>query len=315
MAGKFLDAHAPSSLLQIEEIHDQPALKAFHRKRSEWFSSYDVAPDEPNSIQLQIIEMIVSEMRVRILWKEIAQQQKGTGLAIPIIADVLNRSYLDTQVLATRKLLDLDERSLSLARLLIDLEENQHLFTRELYVSFDGTPYISPSDSSPMVSPAQIRSHHRHNRFDKLSRISPINRSRFDRLSPDVFKVLRSWIDVTDAHRLIALGNKYIAHAANSRSRGQINFKGLTFTHIEKIQRALIRVERGIFDIILNSGVVRDVVPMMSLDYFGTVCEGDKFVPPTSRMQNQWDELKKNRDGWTAGIENTLVYDLNKRPS
>jgi hypothetical protein len=288
-------------------------LNAFLAKRSEWFSWYDVSPDEPNSIQNQIHLMVLSEISYRV---SIAEHRTGqTDLAgLPILGYLLESGYFATQILAIRRLLDAADNVHSVARVVTELEKNNHLLTREVFVEFDGTPYDSPIPQlttpglQPQGSPfsAYLKSKQRHERFDRLAKVASADRSPLDVIHPDVFERLKSWLDDTGTQNLRKISNKYLAHAADKKSRGTFAPEGLDFSEVEAAQRSIVRVAKAIYDVILSSGIYSPVVPDVPLGFFGTVWQGNNLVASTSRMQAKWDELEKVRNAWPVGLEEDL---------
>jgi len=257
--------------------------------------------------------MLVSEMSYRVLIEEQKLLQKDDFSNIPVLTHLLNSGYYASQILAIRRLFDQAPKGdvLSLSRVLNDIKKHQYLFTREIFVSFDGTPYdpVPPESIVPGLQPQDspfsmfIRSKHRHERFDLLSKVSFDKSSRFDRIHIDIFNRLDDWLNASGAQRLVKLSHKYIAHAADQHSRRKIKITGLDFAEVESVQKVIVRVSRAIFDIILNSGVHSQVVPMIPLDFFGKGWDGKAIVLSTARMKKQWDELASDRNSWPNNLE------------
>jgi hypothetical protein len=227
---------------------------------------------------------------------------------------LLESGYFSSQILAIRRLLDGSGDVLSLRRVLDDITKQRELITREIFVSFDGTPYdIEPlefktSGLQPADSPfsAQMRCEMRHERFDALSKVPADARTRVDSIHPDVFARLEDWLSKGGVQNLRKISNKYVAHAADAKSRGKLAPAGLDFSEIEEAQRAIIKVTQAIFDIILSSGTYSPVVPMVPLGYFGNVWDGNSMVVSTTRMQARWDSLEEVRNKWPLDVEEEL---------
>jgi hypothetical protein len=92
-------------------------------------------------------------------------------------------------------------------------------------------------------------------------------RSRSDLIKQSVFDHLDKLLDESGAQNLRKLANKFIAHAADMKSRASLSNSGVELKSIERIHRAIIRVERVITDFILFIAVARDVVPMQPLGF------------------------------------------------
>jgi hypothetical protein len=142
--------------------------------------------------------------------------------------------------------------------------------------------------------------------FDALSRVLPGERSRFDRIHESIFSRLDNWLASSGGHSLVQLSHKYLAHAADPKSKGDVGQASLSFAEIEKVQKAIVRVSRAIFDVILSSGVYSPVVPMVPLDFLGKVYDANSMVESTSRMQQHWDEMAETRNAWPSNLRSDL---------
>ena len=124
---------------------------------------------------------------------------------------------------------------ISLRRLLDDIKNNICLITREIYVANDGLPYnpkpgrdgflAAPPESGgsgtfpasgPEAWPAAERA---HAVFDNLAGVNPGDRSRDDRVDPEIFTRLESVLSRSGCDHFATLGNKSVAHAADLFSR------------------------------------------------------------------------------------------------
>jgi hypothetical protein len=295
------------------EVLDQGALATYLAKRTEWFSWFE-NPDEPNAIQTQIHLMLLSEMSARVLIEERRHVTPTNFAFAPVLTHLIDSGYFSSQILAIRRLFDTRPDVISLRRVLDDLKKSKLLLTREIFVSFDGTPYepqtpaLEKQGFQYTASPFSNYSIaiQRHERFDSLSKVKADKRTRFDRIHDDIFARLNQWMETSRAQPLIKVSHKYLAHAAEQSALQNVSPSGLSFAEVEAIQRAIVRVTRAIFDIILNSGVHSEVVPDTPLGFFGQVWEGDNLVLSTSRMQAYWDEMKIERNSWLKNLEKDL---------
>lgn len=255
--------------------------------------------------------MLLSEMSFRVVREEVTKDP-ASMLNIPLVAHLLSSGYFSSQVLATRRLLDDRPDVVSLRRLIDDIRKNRNLITREIYISFDGTAYEPelPELTVPGLQPADSpfsewnRSRVRHERFDELSKVSPENRARDNKIDDSAFSKIDSWIDASGASKLVTLSHKYLAHAAEQRTISATIPTGLSFAEVEGIQKAVVRSMRVIYDIILSSGTYSEVVPMVPLGFFGKVWNGESLIESTTRMNKQWDEMAKERNQWVKNLDN-----------
>ena len=164
---KSQDGRTPSPVPTEEyDVQDKTALIEFCSKRNEWLN-WLVGRDQ-HSIRNQIVEMnwtyiifrIINESRVLAIHGE----QFSSSLN-PLVAHFIDNAYVRTQGITIRRLLEKantcpKKQVISLRRLVDDLCKNRSLFTRELYVGFDGTPF----------DPAPIQAGWEEDRLEKIRR-------------------------------------------------------------------------------------------------------------------------------------------------
>jgi hypothetical protein len=297
----------------MSEVIDQHRLADYREKRGKWLSWYETGAGESNSLQDQWFAMLLSELSFRVAREEGARDPTSM-LNMPLVAHLLSSGYFSSQVLATRRLLDRRKDVISLRRLIDDIRENRDLITREVYVSFDETAYAPelPELEIPGLQPANSpfsewnRSRVRHERFDKLSKVTPENRARDNKIDESAFSRMDNWIESSGASNLITLSHKYLAHAAEQRSINAAIPTGLSFAEVEGIQKAVVQSMRVIYDIILSSGIYSEVVPMVPLGFFGKVWNGESLIESTARMNKQWDEMAKERNQWVRDLDSNF---------
>lgn len=296
---------------------DQERLQTFLNKREEWFSWYSVAPDEPNSIQYQIHLMLYTEMAYRVALAE--HRREHTALAgLPIIGYLLEGGYFATQVMAVRRLLDKRPDVHSMARILNELQGQRSLLTRDIFLGWDGTPYDPryPEEFTPGFQQAGspvvqfTESMRRHRLFDRLARKRPQERLPTDQIHQDVFDRLHSWMESKASVDLKRIRDKYFAHAADKKSRGEFELRGIDYIEVEEAQKTIVQTARVVFDLMLRSGIFSPVVMDNPLGWFGQVWEGGNLIASTSRMNQAWDELEKVRNGWQMEAEEALFDGL-----
>jgi hypothetical protein len=304
-------------------VQDQQKLQLFRKKRGEWFELFEGQNAEGLTIQRQLHDAIIQDLTYRVLTTEANRNPVGQGYAIPSVLYLLNVGYMMSQCLAARRMLDERKDVASLIRVLKDVRKHNKLITRECFVAYDGTPYdhdlssIHQDDDdklqfaiyrlqAPTFAP-QLRSFHRHERFDKLSKGGHKGRSRIDVIDASVFEKVESWTRSSEALRLKAASDERFAHAGDGRnSQRKRTTDNISLKEIERALQGFVRASRGLFDIVLNSEVHGDVVPFLPLGAFGTVWKDSELIPSTDRMQRQWDQLAENRNTWWHGIEGEL---------
>jgi hypothetical protein len=146
----------------------------------------------------------------------------------------------------------------------------------------------------------------RHEAFDRLSGVLPSQRKRTDVIKEGVFDKLKKWLETSPAEKLITLSHKFFAHAADTDSRGTLEYSGIKLVDVAETHRAIIRVERAITDALLFVGVARDVVPMPPLGLFKGLDSPYVLADSLAKMQEHWDQLTDERNKWSAGIDKEL---------
>ena len=159
-----------------------------------------------------------------------------------MFGELIDRGYVSTQVLDICKITDRSNSDpkkavISLPRLLDNIRDHRHLLTRENFVSYDGLPYDYAAahqahiDSLTPEERAKVRwvatkgpdgwgtSERMHSAFDALSGIATDKRTRTDLIHENVFKTIESWFRAPILQKLRTHRNKFIAHAADERSR------------------------------------------------------------------------------------------------
>jgi hypothetical protein len=120
------------------------------------------------------------------------------------------------QTLAIRRLADKRKDVVSLRRLVTEIQESRHLFTREIFVSHDGLPYDYASVENRIMlthlgkapfwgaktgPDANRPSEAAHKFFDDLCGIDLPNRRRTDQIPDIVFGKIVEWFDESGADR------------------------------------------------------------------------------------------------------------------
>jgi hypothetical protein len=304
------------------DVEDIEALALYRGKRYEWLSWYELRQGEPNTVQAQIFNMMYLDLVYRTLVVPRHKSDEHLKIAAKsnVLAHFLDQAYVASQILAIRRLLDTRNDVFSLRRLLDDITNHRLLITREIYVCHDGLPYDSEAwQSVPHGIEGQIwgieapqfdkylSSRSRHETFDRLSAAScPTVRKRCDRIKLSVFQELKNWLTNGTADKLILLSHKFFAHASSTDSRGSLQNSGISLADVDKVQRALVRVERAITDLLLFVGIVRDVVPMPPLGLLKGLDEPYTTGDMIQKMEDCWDDLVAERNQWSKGIADDL---------
>jgi hypothetical protein len=123
----------------------------------------------------------------------------------------------------------------------------------------------------------------------------------------EVFGKLKNLLVNGTAQKIVLLSNKFLAHAATGDSRGKLAFSGIRLS--DEVQRAFVRVERAITDVLLFIAIGRQVVPMRPLGMFKGLEHPYASVESIKNMDKTWDQLEEERNQW-ARKSKTTSYDV-----
>lgn len=306
------------------DVGDGPALVEFRRKHEEWLSW--LWSEEYHALERQIVRMVHSDMAYRVLIEaRRCSEDEIPGAALNgLLASFMDQSYVETQVLAVGRLIDKRNDVVSVSRLLKDVHAHCYLLTREIYVAHDGLPYEPQIEAAPTlqnmsVGPSNfglippdseqgkhLRSWARHEKFDRLSGVSPSERSRSDCIRCRVFKAMEDWLREVDEDGLKKLRNKFIAHAADRSSRGSQGYSGPSSEILDKVAKAhrqIIRVFTAISDLVRFEKVSLSVNPPLG---FLNGLDRPYSSVSISDLQGRWNELRREREKWVEGITDDL---------
>ena len=307
----------------MPDVADQQKLALFRAKRGEWFKLFESDELDRLSIHGQLLQAIVDDLTYRVFVGESSKHKVGEGLAIPSLMYLLNVGFVTSQALVARRLLDDRKDVSSIKRILKELNKHRRLITRENFVSYDGTPYafdissLSPDDQSSvglqiwgLQAPGfsdQLRSYHRHERFDMLSNVSMQNRTRNDLIDQRIVDRIGLWLESREAIHLKEMSDSRFAHASDgSHSRFRGDLSNIALFEVENAHRGFVMSTRALFDVVLNSENYSEVVPHIPLGSFGKVWTGEQMIESSARMQEHWDELVKQRNSWGVNVDTEL---------
>lgn len=237
------------------DIQDKEALAIFRAKRANWNN------------WLFKDSLSISNQISSILWKDtifrtfnearrltINRKSESLGFNVPLI-HLIDECFVVSQVMAIRRLTDRNfydpkKAVLSLPRLIDDMAANICIFTRENYVSHDGSKYEGLSLEKDGID-KWIPWKKKHENFDMLSNVSPQNRSRTDRVNKSVF--IKPDKELKICENLRTYANKFIAHTSDPIGRVKLTEKqkNVTLDKLDQCYKAIIRVSSFIGVIVL----------------------------------------------------------------
>jgi hypothetical protein len=299
------------------DVQDQSRLESYRAHWGKWMSWYDHSPSEPHSIEQQIQAMLFNDLTYRsiVSARSTISPEIEVAARTSTLTFLLDSGYVTTQVLAVLRLLDNRSDVISVTRLLKDVQGHRAIITRELPYDplgwqKDGRELSGAVGVFGLEAPELtywMQSHHLHETFDRLIGKRPEERSRNDTIPNSVFKRLHGWLFTESIRKLEPVRNNFLAHAADEASRGETRYKGVRFAELDEAQRAIIRVERAVTDLILARRIARDVAPMPPLGLFAKLDLAYATKDAENQMYNRWDELSDERNKWKQGLLEELI--------
>jgi hypothetical protein len=240
--------------------------------------------------------MIIADMTFRTL-RAAAEVDGGSALHSPIIMRGIVQGYLATQCLFIRRLVD--NKNISLRRLLKDIKKNLHLITRENYVSGEGLSTDSDVRSSILA----------HERFDLLAETLQGSRNRADKIPKRFVATLENWLGAKEIAEVVQWTNMSLAHSADREAHPDVNLLALvpTMEKISTAQRHIVRVAEAVSAYLLRGPIHSAIVPVFHYSQFSRlemVCNREAV----KKAQERWRELAQERDEqWTQGVREALL--------
>lgn len=185
------------------DVKDKEGLKEYRKCLSRWNKWLF----EPNvGIWDQVHNMMIHDSFFRIINELRGKQNEQIGFNWMFL-HVFDYCFISSQLSTIRRLAcDGSTDSISIRRLMCDMDQNICYFTRENFVSYDGLPFDDPYHDVAS---------RRHEQFDKLIGSQKDKRKRDDCLPEGFFsKTIRN-IGVKFSIQLGKMTNKHIAHTAD----------------------------------------------------------------------------------------------------
>lgn len=307
------------------DVFNRRNLESYRALYRKWMGWYEYSSENPNTIEGQIMNMMLHDLTYRCITSIRASQSSEAQISATssTLAYIMDSGYLANQVLAILKLVESRSDVVSVLRLIKDIQSNRKTITREIYVAGFGAPYDPMAwreqhdESEPMAqmwglqapgSSRWLQSYHAHERFDVLSGISPERRSREDLIRPLIFRRIIEWLSIPAIKELKSLRDNFLAHAGDALQRGERNtVQSVRFDQLDKAQEAIIWAERAIADCLLSLGIAREVIGIQPLGIFSGLDAPYSTKAGQDQMHARWGELKMRRESWEKNILQKLA--------
>jgi len=287
------------------DVQNKEALAIFRAKRANWNNWLF---EDSLSISNQIRYMLWKDAIFRTFNEArrmtINRESESLGFNGSLL-HLLDEGFLVSQVMAIRRLTDRNfydpkKGVLSVPRLIDDILSNIDIFTRENYVSYDGSKYEGLSIETDGID-KWIPWKKKHENFDTLSNVSPQNRSRTDRVNKSVFIKLNKELKICENLRTYA--NKFIAHASDPIGRLKLteNQKKVTLDKLEQCYKAIIRVSSFIGVIILYKHTLGGV-PTPQYDHLKNIEKPMVSQDDLENLINYWHKRGDEVNLWNQNL-------------
>lgn len=309
------------------DVQDKQRLRHFRQKRAQWVDW--LKGDDEHSIRRQIRNMSASYLTWRAV-KESRRiaEERGIQSAAQngILGEFIDIGFATTQAMAVRRLMDRNPNDkkkgvVSLQRLFDDAVAHAHLFTREIFVGFNGAPYdpqpgrdrwtakmlhgtseklrVSGELHAEYAGPgAWASSEKLHRLFDDLVGMTDNNRNRNDVIAHNIFNHLRNKLKSQSIKELKQLCDKRIAHAADPFSRTQSEYKHshLSIDAVDAAHSAIIEAADFFFRIICHEPL--DFAQYSIYNKFKFLDQVWLDKPGLEELRSFWKRLVEEREEW-----------------
>lgn len=287
------------------DVQDKEALAIFRAKKANWNNWIF---KDSLSVSNQISYMLWKDAIFRTFNEArrltIKRKSESLGFNGPLI-HLIDESFAVSQVMTIRRLTDRNfydpkKAVLSVSRLIDDMLANIDIFTRENYVSHDGSKYEGLSYEKDGIN-KWIPWKKKHENFDMLSNVSPQNRSRTDRINKSIFIKLNKELKICENLRTYA--NKFIAHASDPIGRLKLteNQKKVTLDKLDQCYKAIIRVSSFIGVIVLYEHTLGRV-PTPQYNHLENIEKPMVSQDDLENLHNYWHKRVNEVINWNQNL-------------
>ena len=229
------------------------------------------------------------------------------------LVDYIHIAHRSHVVIALRKLYEEKKKGRravnSIRTIIREIDAYSYLFTRENYLTHDGTPY-EKGKSVDWRTELVIES--RHGQFDLLSGVNATKRRKpGDKLDSSIPRsLLKKAILRSDIEQFV---NKFLAHASarGNRPDEKLTFEGLRLSRIQAQYKNLIWAVHNIAKIVDETMLTQ--VPVPQFDVLMDWEQGvfDDYIK--SKLQDYWDRRMLWWSKWTDHYRDSSVVYLTPR--
>jgi len=286
------------------DVEDKESLALFRLKRQEWWRCLI---DDNYSVSKQILHLLWNDSVFRSYNEarklSIEKHDDKLGLNGPLV-NLLDEGFVALQIMAIRRLTDQNfydpnKAVISLLRVINDIGDNLHLFTRENYICFDGTAYEGLSHDKDGIN--WVHWDRKHKNFDRLSGTSNKQRSRHDKLDKKFISSLRSELNACADLRTYA--NKFIAHTSDNPGKVKLTDrqKGITLDKLDEAYKSIVKSGSFLGAVILYEHTLGGI-PVPQYDQFKNIDKPTIRTEDLSALYTFWKNREKEVSSWNQEL-------------
>ncbi len=283
----------------------------FSAQRARWLEG--LIGDDRNSVRVQLQSLSWDVAAFTIIGEAIKlspRNEIGRRKVNSLIIDLLRVGFYSNLLSSLRRLTDRRKGTVSLTRILMEMNENSRHFTRSAILSAENKPY----DYAPIrkaeelfvqqnLQPGKVINipseldweviADRHERIDRLVRKDESSRQPDDHLPKRLFENLLQKIE-SDSHEVELYANNFVAHAAgkNSETRKKADEIELAHDKLMKCHRSLCEVFNFVRSTILgdSSG---PTLAYPAFDHFAFIDQPIVSSADVPKLRDCWERLHK----------------------
>ncbi|WP_139834220.1 hypothetical protein [Pseudomonas sp. B11(2017)] len=290
------------------------ALEQFRQMRRKWLES--IRGSAHNTISNQIHQLAWNSTVFHTLneARRIESERKVNGSMWNLIVD----GYAHIAALGIRRLVDHDKSANSIKRVLLDIEANKHLLSREVFVCYDGLPYdheaaerrrFANRDPLTIGTPmwvsttgpdAGFSSQLRHDTFDLLGdKTRKVGRSQ--PISSEIFERLKAMLNSEVVKKVCTMADKVYAHPERPSSRP---FEYANYHEVIEALGIVSQVTQFVSATLLDDAAFGSIVPVAQFDVLEDLDQAWVRKASLDELNSFWGELTGSLDMWmdTDGI-------------
>jgi hypothetical protein len=299
-------------LYSVEECDvrksERRALEQYRQMRRKWLESIRGAADNTISKQIHQLAWNTTVFHTLNEARRIESERKVNSSMWNLVVD----GYAHIAALGIRRLVDHHKSTNSIKRVLLDMEANKHLFSREFFVCYDGLPYdheaaeerrFAARDLSTIGQPmwvsttgpdAGFSSKRRHHVFDCLEDKSR-KPGRSQPISTEIFERLKKMLNSEVIKKVCTMADKVFAHPEHHSSR---TFEYANYHEVIEALGIVSQVTQFVSATLLDDAAFGSIVPTPQYDVLENLDQAWVRKASLDELNSFWNELAGSLDLW-----------------